>query len=290
MLSAVATAPPQMVRWDIDATIITKDDPANIFPDMRLGDPVRGTLMYDTARESACYNFDCWLGIAEQYEHPRWLNVVSMTIENPRTGAEFSFVHDLEAHWADVEVGDDDQENWLVAAQSVVSPSRLFTGETPVVMVGFGRAPQEVPDLSLPTELDLDDWPFAKMVFADLYFEDVGGTRLEAEIYSLTPVPVSMLVGDFNYDGEVNQADHSDWRSSFGSTEDLYADGNVDGVVDAADYVVWRNVVSQAANTVTFGSVPEGTGMLPAATGIAAMAALQANRRRSRRVKVRQRT
>ena len=107
----------------------------------------------------------------------------------------------------------------------------------------------DMPDLSLPTELNLDDWPFAKMVFSDLYFEDVGGTRIEAEIYSLSPVEVTPLPGDYNYDGEgERQRLRYGWsyESSFDLTTELYADGNGDGTVDAADYVVWRRALASS--------------------------------------------
>ena len=85
-----------MLRWEIEATIISKDDASDIFPDVRLGDPVRGTLMYDAARESDCYSLDCLIGIQNEYEHPRWLDVVTMVIENPRTGGETRFMKDLD--------------------------------------------------------------------------------------------------------------------------------------------------------------------------------------------------
>jgi hypothetical protein len=257
-----AAAPPQMLRWDIKATIISKDDRNLIFPEVRLGDPVHGTLMYDAARESDCYSFACLLGIQNEYEHPRWLDVVSMVIENPRTGGETRFIYDREAAWADVQVGDNEEENYVLAAQSVVSPSPLFTGATPVVLVGLDRDPQEMPDLSLPTELHLDDWPFAKMVFADLNFEDVGGTRLEAEIFSITPIAVSSLAGDYNYDGTIDGGDYYGWKASYGSASDPYADGNGDGIVDAADYVVWRHALDNLpTNTSISHAVPEPTSL-----------------------------
>jgi uncharacterized protein YjbI with pentapeptide repeats len=246
--------PPMMLRWEIEATIISKDDPNGIFPDVRLGDPVRGTLMYDAARESDCYSLACWLGGRDQYVHPRWLEVVSMLIDNPRTGGEYRFTMDLTGNWADLLVGVelvdvDVEEYFVVAAQSVISPSPLFTGETPVVLIGLGKVPPEMLDFSPPTELNLDDWPYAKLVFADLNLEDVGGTRLEAEIFSLTSIPVPSLAGDYNYDGAVDGKDYYGWKSSYESWTELYADGNGDGIVDAADYVVWRD------NVVTGGSV-----------------------------------
>jgi hypothetical protein len=46
--------------------------------------------------------------------------------------------------------------------------------------------------------------------------------------------------GDYNRDGDVDDADYNLWRETFGSTGDLRADGNGDGRVDAVDYIVWR--------------------------------------------------
>jgi hypothetical protein len=140
-----------------------------------------------------------------------------------------------------------------------------------------------MPDFSPPAELNLDDWPYAKLVFADLNFEDVGGTRLEAEIYSLTPVGVPMLPGDFNYDGAVDGKDHYGWKSSYDSFIDLYADGNGDGIVDPADYVVWRDNVGAGGSPAlaTTGEQPVTTVAAPEpGTLLLAMLAVMAFMRR----------
>jgi hypothetical protein len=57
------------------------------------------------------------------------------------------------------------------------------------------------------------------------------------------PPPIT-LPGDFNHDSQVDAADYSLWRSTFGSLSQLDADGNADGSVDSADYVVWRNLTT----------------------------------------------
>ncbi|MEM9914126.1 MAG: hypothetical protein AAF911_04120 [Planctomycetota bacterium] len=85
----------------------------------------------------------------------------------------------------------------------------------------------------------------------------------------------SVLLGDYNGDGEVNAADYTVWADNFGSMVDLEADGNGNGVIDAADYTVWADnfgntLPGQAA--VTF--IPE-----PATAGLIALGGLVMLRR-----------
>ena len=60
--------------------------------------------------------------------------------------------------------------------------------------------------------------------------------------------------GDYDRNGQVNQADYDLWRASFGSTVLLTADGNGNRLIDAADYVVWRDRTSVSGNGL---AVPE---------------------------------
>jgi hypothetical protein len=60
--------------------------------------------------------------------------------------------------------------------------------------------------------------------------------------------------GDYDDNGEVEQADHAEWQSQFGMSvaPGSGADGNSNGVVDLADYVIWRkNLGAQAAGAAT---------------------------------------
>lgn len=75
-----------------------------------------------------------------------------------------------------------------------------------------------------------------------------------------------ILEGDYNFDGNVDQADFQAWRGQFGSMGPYpvnggYADGNRNTRVDAADYVVWRkNVGVSIVTGATGGSVPDAAG------------------------------
>lgn len=87
--------------------------------------------------------------------------------------------------------------------------------------------------------------------------------------------------GDFNQDMEVNTADYTAWRNTFGTDSSglhtgAFADGSNNGVVDAADYVVWRSHLGQSgplgqgagASIGGESSVPEPATILLFAAGV----------------------
>lgn len=58
-----------------------------------------------------------------------------------------------------------------------------------------------------------------------------------------------LLRGDFDADGDVDNADYAKFRSGFGSTAaNPAADGNGNAVFDAADYVAWRKNFGASAH------------------------------------------
>ncbi len=71
----------------------------------------------------------------------------------------------------------------------------------------------------------------------------------------------NLIDGDYDADGEVDDADYAVWQADFGSTTNLDADGNGDNVVDAADYTVWRDNFGNSVHDLGAGSggvsVPE---------------------------------
>jgi glucose/arabinose dehydrogenase len=79
------------------------------------------------------------------------------------------------------------------------------------------------------------------------------------------------MLGDYDGDGQVDQADYEVWRATFGAVGGGTrppADGNGNNIVDAADYVIWRKsfgtAVGGAAAAAGTTTVPE-----PATAGFA---------------------
>lgn len=73
----------------------------------------------------------------------------------------------------------------------------------------------------------------------------------------------SLMAGDFDANGVVNDADYTTWRNDFGRlAHTTGADQNHNGIVDAADYVIWRKAMmagagGSGASTEPVLSVPE---------------------------------
>jgi 6-phosphogluconolactonase (cycloisomerase 2 family) len=72
--------------------------------------------------------------------------------------------------------------------------------------------------------------------------------------------PTQNLVGDYDRNGVVEQADHIFWRQYYGMTSGigLQADGNGNTVVDSADYIIWRNAMN-AGTSVAIGAAQHAT-------------------------------
>ena len=103
------------------------------------------------------------------------------------------------------------------------------------------------------------------------YFNASARPSLEIEYF----VP-SLLPGDYDANGTVDQSDYSAWIASFGATSGvgLLADGNSDGVVDIADYTVWRDNLgaSLPASAQSDGGDPQQPALLTATAPAAVVA------------------
>ena len=84
---------------------------------------------------------------------------------------------------------------------------------------------------------------------------------------------LSLVAGDFDADRDVDAADYTVWRSSFGQTgfgraaDATAADGTGNQVVDAGDYVLWRKAAAGPGSGARFDvSVPEPSAAVLVAT------------------------
>lgn len=87
-----------------------------------------------------------------------------------------------------------------------------------------------------------------------------GLDALQQEVAWTLTIP-EWLLGDYNRNDAVDEADFTLWRSQFGSLSMLDADGNGNGVVDAADYAIWRNHLGEFRAATESGvlAVPESS-------------------------------
>lgn len=94
-----------------------------------------------------------------------------------------------------------------------------------------------------------------------------------AVLWQPIPEPASCL-GDFNGDGEVDQADYTTWADHYGGADTPFASGssNNDGVIDQADYTTWAD---------NFGKYYSPTVPEPATLSLLVMGSLALLRRRN---------
>jgi hypothetical protein len=257
--------PPNVVRWSIEATVIDVADPDQAFPDVRVGDPVRGLLKYDVDLFPDPFLYDA--DHFATYPNDVWFGVVTMIIENPRNGTEQHFARNPDGCCADVDIANDNDFyadeplDALVAYQSVLPPPG-YVGVEPVVDVALFGPTDVLASVELLSALDLDDWPDATISFDDFF--DVTGEagHITAEIYALTPLSTPRLVGDFDYDDDVDGNDLFAWKPYLGSSSIIYADADEDLDVDGADLLIWQRQVGMM--TPSFDqviSVPESHGV-----------------------------
>jgi hypothetical protein len=275
-LCTQAAAQPHVLKWNIEATIYSITDPHKVFPDVRLGDNVRGTMAYNL---NANRLWDESFSLA-YFFHGATFPVTEMVIENPRTGVDLEFKLDEAGGESAVYLEKDQgapgsESDYFYTSQPVLVPVPLPSeiGDDfgfPSVEVFLGGPRGTLANTKLPSELDLNDWSLADISFYDNWTYSISDTRLEATIYSLTPVPFESVPGDFDADGDADARDYTIWGTQFGNSEidedamDSDASGN--GEIDAADYVVWRHAVAQ--NAPNNASIPEPATILSLMTAL----------------------
>ena len=262
----------KIVKWEIRATVFEIADPNGLFPDVRLGDPVRGWVSFDLGSE---LDEDFSYGNVSSYSNLPGFHGVSMVIENPRSGAETQFIEDRRFDAISpgtlVSIANDDDDpdfglvDWIAVDVAVLPPPGWTSGFADIAVV-FAGPSTVLSDASLPGELNLDDWPQAIIELRDNFLHQ-DPTEIIAEIYSLTPVVVTP--GDYDSNGIVDLADYDLWRRAFNGDESWpgvhNGDGNGDGAVDAADFVIWRANLGRTSDSAStaIGRVPEpGTTIL----------------------------
>ena len=181
----------------------------------------------------------------------------------------------------------------------VVSQTYTEAGPTPAIVVEFSESVIGTTNPMQPYYLELINTTTSEQIFYGLMaldydsgtnvgtftFPGLLGGRLSTGDYSarllggasdfygnlmddqpllfFTPTPV--LLGDYDGNGEVAQADYDVWRAHFGESvaPGTFGDGNGDGTVDAADYTIWRDhlgATSGAGAALATGSEGQAVG------------------------------
>ena len=141
-----------------------------------------------------------------------------MVIENPRTGINLEFKLDEAGEESAVYLEKDqgppgEESDYFYTSQPVLVPVPLPNGigddfGFPSAEVFLGGPSGTLTNTKLPLEFDLNDWRIADISFYDNWLYSISDTRIEAEIYSLTPVPFESIPGDFDADGDADARLH----------------------------------------------------------------------------------
>jgi hypothetical protein len=96
-------------------------------------------------------------------------------------------------------------------------------------------------------------------------------------ILQVTTLGVSMIPGDFDGDSDVDAADLTRWRSSFGVN--AMADADADGDSDGNDFLIWqRNLGRTAPAGAATAAVPEPGSLALAGCAVMALGMMRRKR------------
>jgi hypothetical protein len=267
---------PSILRWTFEATIIAVEgSTAARFPDMRIGDDIRGAICYDKTTPGVDLPLDP--AAPEQrrttYDLAPIFPLVDVMFENPRTAETLLFGHEENGGML---VADNlvlsTVVDWFTVSQYMYSPTNPMRADVRADIIFSGHI---LDGTALPAHLALEEWDAAL-----LFLQQIGEGQLMTEIHTLTAVNVPFIPGDFTGDGLVGGRDLDAWQFANGSVNaNLAADANGDSRVDGSDFLIWQRQLGavSAGNGATEPAPEPASGLL---TFVGTTIAIIARRRR----------
>jgi hypothetical protein len=193
-------------------------------------------------------------------------NVTSGSIAN----GEIAVLYNSVVTQAQIEEAWGDDINFIPVANftSLTNSQSTTTGNADLAALWPSLAAYQADDTMSTTS---PRRTFDSAAAAVLYSVNANGfpaSNGDSSIYVSSFTPGTEAVGDYNGDGEVNNADYAVWRDTLGSTTDLDADGSGNNVIDQADYDLWMANFGQtggSGTTLTWAldEAPEGNSYSP---------------------------
>jgi hypothetical protein len=251
----------EVLHWEVTGRVAEVSDPDAIFGNVLVNDPVRGYFCYDTSLEP-----DLFFGLAFYMGEFSPTGPV-MVVDNPRDQSELEIRLPVAGGEPIYVVGNDfddpdrNETNDFVSVEYLAEPPPGYQGTDPIVIFSFvGEDP--IDDFALPTDLDLQDWLMAEIVFSDASADDVlHYGEILAEIQTIRLVEPVGNPGDFDGDGDVDGQDFLCWQRG----DSLHP-------FDAADLADWRAYfgVGQISSGASSSTIPEPAAWILLALGTTA--------------------